>query len=162
MNKQVTIDADYFAELYNKAKERNEIENKLEDIIVERDELKAKLATSQNYEDVIAAKDREIAIVTEDRNRLNAKVNELIKGRDARQAERDKEREKVKELNQERGDHIPYNLRSPNRCPHWLFTEIAADFCGDDSKVYKARESSPYKQERLFDMLTDKQKARVK
>ena len=44
-----------------------------------RDELKAKLSIAQNYEAVIAAKDREIEGVKEERNRLNAKVNELIK-----------------------------------------------------------------------------------
>ena len=50
-----------------------------ENEIKEGDELKAKLSTAQNYEAVIAAKDREIEGVKEERNRLNAKVNELMK-----------------------------------------------------------------------------------
>lgn len=94
---KVTIDAAWFAELYaakkdkdqyakavlNIAKERDNLRKHIEDdcascpAVKERDELKAKLATSQNYEDVIAAKDREIEAVKDERNRLNAKVNEL-------------------------------------------------------------------------------------
>lgn len=85
MNKQVTIDADYFAELYEAWKScqgeaKGIIIDRLDErdeLRKERDELKAKLATSQNYEDVIAAKDREIESVKKERNRLNAKVNEL-------------------------------------------------------------------------------------
>lgn len=68
------------------------------------------------------------------------------------------ENEKVQ--NQERGDYIPYKFNKPNKCPYWLFNEIAADFCGDDSKVYKPRKPSLFKQLKLFNMPTDRQRAR--
>lgn len=70
--------------------------------------------------------------------------------------------EKIKVQTPENADSIPYPFKRPNRCPYWLFNEIAADFCGDDRKVYRPRKPSPYKQPRLFDMPTDKQKARQK
>lgn len=58
----------------------------------------------------------------------------------------------------ERGDGIPYPFKRPNRCRHWLFNEIAADFGGNASKVYRPRRPSPFRQPRLFDMPTDKQR----
>ena len=64
--------------------------------------------------------------------------------------------------NPENADNIPYPFKRPNRCPYWLFNEIAADFFGDDRKVYRPRKPSPYKQPRLFDMPTDKHKAKQK
>lgn len=60
----------------------------------------------------------------------------------------------------ERGDHIPYSFNRPNKCPYWHFNEIAADFFGDNNKVYKPRKKSPYTQGKLFEMQTDKQRAR--
>lgn len=80
---KVTIDADYFAELWNNANKMIANESEYFKVCKERDELKAKLATAQNYEDIIAAKDREIACVIEERNRLNATVNELVKQKEA-------------------------------------------------------------------------------
>ena len=68
------------------------------------------------------------------------------------------ENEKVQ--NQERGDNIPYKFNRPNRCPHWLFNEIAADFWGDDTKVYRRRKKPSFKQGWLFEMPTDKQRAK--
>jgi hypothetical protein len=50
------------------------------------------------------------------------------------------------------------NIGRPNKCKSHIFNEIAADWEGDDTKVYKPRKKSPYKQERLFDVPTDKQK----
>ena len=61
--------------------------------------------------------------------------------------------------NQERGDYIPYKFKKPNKCPYWLFNKIAADFC-DESKVYKPRKPSLFKQLKLFNMPTDRQRAR--
>lgn len=52
------------------------------------------------------------------------------------------------------------NIGRPNKCKAHLFNEIAADYEGDDTKVYKPRKKSPYKQERLFDIPTDKQKTK--
>ena len=83
-NNNVTIDASYFNHLFTRAVERERLWSDRECLVLEcekiakeRDELKAKLSTAKNYEAVIAAKDREIEAVKEERNRLNAKVNEL-------------------------------------------------------------------------------------
>lgn len=50
-NRKVEIDAAWFAELYARWKEWNVIEDKLEDTIVERDELKAKLEQKAKFLD---------------------------------------------------------------------------------------------------------------
>lgn len=50
------------------------------------------------------------------------------------------------------------NIGRPNKCKSHCYNKIAADWNGDDTKVYKPRKKSPYKQMRLFDIPTDKQK----
>lgn len=54
------------------------------------------------------------------------------------------------------------NIGRPNKCKSHIFNEIAADWEGDDTKVYKPRKKSPYKQERLFVIPTEKQKEKTK
>lgn len=52
-------------------------------------------------------------------------------------------------------------VRRPNKCNKFLFNPCPAD-APDWSKEYKPRKKSPYKQDKLFDMPTDKQKERMK
>lgn len=49
--------------------------------------------------------------------------------------------------------------KHPNKCKKFLFVEISAD---DPSMVYKPRRKSRYVQDKLFEIPTDKQKARSK
>ena len=49
------------------------------------------------------------------------------------------------------------NPKRPNKCEKFLFNEIPAD---DINKVYKPRRKSPFVQNKLFEIPTDKQKAR--
>lgn len=58
-------------------------------------------------------------------------------------------------------DGIPYKFKRPNKCPYFLFNEIAANFFGDYRKVYRPRRKSPFIQLKLFDFPTDKQRARM-
>ena len=51
------------------------------------------------------------------------------------------------------------NPKRPNKCEKFLFTEISAD---DLNKVYKPRRKSPFVQDKLFEMPTDKQKEKSK
>lgn len=52
-------------------------------------------------------------------------------------------------------DKFVKNPKRPNKCEKWLFNEIPAD--GPLDKKYKPRKKSPFKQEKLFAMPTDKQ-----
>ena len=54
------------------------------------------------------------------------------------------------------------NIGRPNKCKSHIFIEIAADYEGDYTKVYKPRKKSSYRQTRLFDIPTDKQNRRTK
>ena len=51
------------------------------------------------------------------------------------------------------------NPKRPNKCKKFLFNEISAD---DFNKVYKPRRKSPFVQDKLFEMPTDKQKEKSK
>lgn len=51
------------------------------------------------------------------------------------------------------------NPKRPNKCQKFLFNEISAD---DINKVYKHRMKSSFVQDKLFEIPTDKQKARSK
>ena len=51
------------------------------------------------------------------------------------------------------------NPKRPNKCEKFLFNEISAE---DMSKVYKPRRKSKFVQDKLFEIPTDKQKARSK
>ena len=51
------------------------------------------------------------------------------------------------------------NPKRPNKCKKFLFNEISAD---DFNKVYKPRRESPFVQDKLFEMPTDKQKEKSK
>lgn len=56
-------------------------------------------------------------------------------------------------------DQFVKNPKRPNKCDKFLFNEIAAD---NLDKVYKPRKKSPFVQDKLFDIPTDKQKERQK
>lgn len=56
-------------------------------------------------------------------------------------------------------DKFVKNPKRPNKCDKFLFNEIAAD---NLDKVYKPRKKRPFVQNKLFDIPTDKQKARQK
>lgn len=53
------------------------------------------------------------------------------------------------------------NPKRPNKCKNFLFNEIPADDC-TGNKVYKPRKVSPYKQDKLFNIPTDKQMMEAK
>ena len=54
-----------------------------------------------------------------------------------------------------------HNPKRPNKCAEFLFNEIPADDCSGN-RVYKPRRKSPFVQDKLFEMPTDKQKEKSK